>query len=915
MLKLATKKKTADQQEITDQETRKKKEKEEKSQRANRRRADDAERSADQRVQTSLALRAVIGHVTLTRSDVIAWFVLKPVSTSFRNDTEIESVINAGAASLARLGAVRTYWRTTTRPLSVREWAERTYRDAAAHGSPLPGFADMLEREQRRMQQCAFTSKLAFVGVRVASRRRHPLDPRREVQGLQGRLAEVADHMAGTGLEAKPARPEQMEFLLRRSVALGMPSPRLDRIVSGDWERADLPQLEQMASVTAEPFARTAQVRHITDQGEDLTRHVAVLTLGRVGAMDIPQDRQGGWMQRVDRLNIPAEWMATVDVLDEQAARAALRHQMDVIQDQWEHYTSEHKIAPPELLKQQHSQALESERELDAGLAGESTRTHGWFRLAVWGDTHEETMRRVAMVQKLYGQRAEWWHSGGQIKLVKEFIPGEPLANTAQRRRFVLPSLMAGLPAAASAMGDGYGAAFGATSGTSRSFVSWDLWRDMEVRDRSGLAMLLGGLGSGKSFLAGGLVYRTAMAGVSWSVLDPSGRLGTLCEIPELSDHARYYDLTRGEGGELSPYRSVADPQRDFYPDTAQGEADWKRDFQDARKTRQQLARDALTSCLPQNLRKNQHVTSVMGRTVRAVSADVTTPAAELLDQIKQIADGNTETDLTQEHRIAARDVWNELSDFAESNRGNLIFGEAAQARSSYLLEVYSLAGLQMPSSDVLAAGEEDTDVRRAIALFSLAAWKVQTRTFAADPNQRKGLLIDEGHLLNQLPSGPALIQKSAVDSRKHDLRAIFASQNATHFDLKSMSNLIGLAMVGKTTDTQEGGAGEAALDVLGRPHEQRHLTTLASLSPDADRDEDDSDTTTSDAATGDETKNDGGDGGSTKPPQFREFVIAAKDETGVTSRIERTVFDLYAHPHVVRALNSTPGGHETQEA
>lgn len=514
-------------------------------------------------------------------------------------------------------------------------------------------------------------------------------------------------------------------------------------------------------------------------------------------------------------------------------------------------------------------------------------------------------MRRVGMVQKLYGQNIEWWHSGGQIRLVKEFIPGEPLANVAHRRRFVLPSLAAGLPAAASAMGDSYGAAFGATSGTSRSFVSWDLWRDMEVRNRSGLALLLGGLGSGKSFLAGGLVYRTAMAGVSWSVLDPSGRLGALCQIPELAEHSRYYDLTRGEGGELSPYRSVADPQRNFYPDTAQGEADWQRDFQDARKTRQQLARDALTHCLPQTLRRNQHVTSVMGRTVRAVPADVTTPAAELLDQIKQIADGNQETDLTQEHRIAARDIWNELSDFAESNRGNLIFGEAAQARSSYQLEVYSLAGLQMPSADVLAAGEEETDVRRAIALFSLAAWKVQTRTFAADPNQRKGLLIDEGHLLNQLPTGPALISKSAVDSRKHDLRAIFASQNATYFDLKSISNLVGLAMVGKTTDAQEGGAGEAALDVLSRPHEQRHLATLASLSPDADQD----DESHNDESNNDESNNDE----DTTKPEFREFVIAAKDETGGTSRIERCVFDMYAHPHVVATLNSTPGANQTR--
>lgn len=857
-----------------------------------RRTAENAAHRADRKVTTDLALRAVVGHVTVTRTEVIAWYVLDPYSVSFRSPADIErTIIGAGATSFARIGG-RTYWRITSRPFSVREWAERTYADARAHGTPLPGYPAFLEREQRRMIQCAFAEKVAYIGVRVTDRRRHPLDARREVAVLGGRLDEIADQMAGPGLDAEPATPEQMELLLRRSIALGMPSPRLDTVAAGDWESADLPQLEQLAQVTGEPFSRTAQVRHITDRGEAITRHVAVLTMGRVGELDIPQDGKGGWMHRADRLGIPYEFMGTVDQIDPADAHASLRHRMDVIQDQWEHYTVEHKVAPPEILTQQHAMALEAERELDSLTSGEATRTHGWFRLAVWGDTQAEAMRRVETVRKEYGHQIEWWHSGGQRALVREFIPGEPLANAAHRRRFVLPSLMAAMPAATAAIGDGYGAAFGATSGISRTAVSFDFWRDMEVRDRSGLLMLLGALGSGKSVAAALIVYRTVMSGVLWSVLDPSGRLGSLCELPELRDYARYYDLTRGKGGELSPYRVVAEPRREHYKPGPNGEAEWLQDVRSARATRQSLARDVLTAFLPKTLRSNDQVTSVMGRATRAVPAEVDTSAAAILDYLKLIIDEKAEKDLTPDYRIKARDVLAELEGLAGTNRGQLVFGESA-ARSDHLLEVYGLAGIRVPDAETLAAGEEDTETRVALALFSLAAWKVQTRTFAADPNQRKGLVIDEGHLLAAIPTGPALITKCAVDSRKHDLRAIIASQNASHFDQQGLANLVGLTMVGKTTDDSEGGEGMGALSVLGMSGAKQYLPTLAALSPELKQKK----------------------GQKTKQAKYKDFIISAKDDRGASQTIEKCVADGYAHPHVLEAIQTTPGSRKEATA
>lgn len=839
-----------------------------------------------------MPLRAVVGHVTMTKAEVVAWFVLAPHSTSWRDDSELEAHLSDGATSLSRLGAVRTFWRVTSRPVSARKWAERTYADAVAHGTPLPGYTQFMEREQRHMMRANLTEKVAFVGVRVAERRRHPWDPRREVQALADRLSEIADHMDGRGLRGHPADPEDMELLLRRSAGLGMPAPQMDEIVAGDWGVHDLPVLEQLAEVTALPLAKTAQVRAMTDEGREVTKHVSVLTLAKVGRLSVPQDGLGGWMQRTDSLGFPVEWYAVVDLIDPITAQAALTHQMDIIRDQHEHFVVEHKIPAPELLKRQHQEAQAAEHELQAGLTGETTRTQSWVRVAVWGNTKEEAARKVGALKKLYGSAMEWWNGGGQYQLVREFMPGNSLTDSAHCQRFVLPSFLAAMPAATARLGDGYGMAFGSTSGISRTAVSLALWRDMEdvARESSGLTIVSGTLAAGKSYLGASFIAKTVIAGVMWSVLDPSGRLGALCNIPELRDFARYYDLSKGKGGELGPYLVVAEPVREHYPDTFAGEGEYQAAVKNAESRRRDLMRDTLSEWLPPSYShgaESQKVDSILGRVSRAVPARSTTQPAEVLDLIRRVAEGEAETELGPAYRILARDIYEEISGNAYSDRGRLVFGESQQGhqqQGNHLLEVYGLQGVAMPKPEQLVNGVRETDQRISIALFGLAAWKVQSRTFQADPNVRKGLLFDEGHLLMQFPSGPGLLAKAAVDNRKHNTRAMILSQNVTHLDLGNLANLAGMVIVGKTIDDAAGeeGAGGKAVSLLGRSSKNpRYVRALADLSrPPAKK----------------------------GAPFLKEFVIATKDDSGSNRNIECAAFDMSAHPEWIPYIRTTPG-------
>lgn len=858
------------------------------------------------RIKTRMALRGVVGNVTLSQSEVTVWYLLEPRSISFRPDREVEEMMNSGAAALAGFAGYRVYWRVTARPYAVREMAEASWNDAVTHtDGPLPGAAQMLEREQLHLRGADMSEKYVFMGVRVAKKRRYPSDPRREVLELRDRIEDVSSIMSKAGLEGIPATDDDMDLLLRRSVGLGLPAPRSHSALVGDLDVDDLPVLVSDVEVTAEPFARTCRVRGWTPTGEPIEKRVAILTMGRTNEMNVPQDGQGGWMHRTDRLPFYVEWMATIDVLPDERVGREVRHQLDIVMDQHKHYEVEHSKPAPEALRRQYAQAVEVESELDQGMGGLAARTNGWYRIAVWGDTEAEVRERVAAIKSLYGRKVEWWWSNGQYQLVREFIPCEPLANEAARRRMPVTSVLAALPAATAATGDDFGIVLGSTAGTSRRPVIWHPWHDMEVRHRSGLMMLSGGLGSGKSNALGLIIYRSAMLGTTWTVFDPSGRLAKLCELPELADYSEHINLMAGRDGELSPYRVISDPDPAHFQDRSksrrQNEAELEEERESVRARRQTLCRDTLTSLLPRVLREDRAVGSVLGAAVRRVPAERTSSPVTVLEHLQAMANEDysavqgaseeqrdewvrADRQLSQEHRVAARDVWDELEMFSRTPKGRLIFGRVNEADFTtddrrVVLRVYSMHGLRIQSAQERASNDDKAESRQGNVLFNLAAWLTQQAIYLGDHNARKGLAIDEAHML-AFAEGQALMDKSSVDSRKHNARVILCSQNVNHFDIDGLSPLVGAVLVGRTTSDE---AARDALKLMGLPPADGYVRLLGNLTRSSHRRE---------------REVLAGTAGRRAP---HEFVFSTKDQ-GMTERI---AIDGWAHPHVMDALNT----------
>lgn len=873
-----------------------------KAERENRKRARQAARELESQkkprhdkpridADDKLKLKATIGHVTFDEYEVWAWYVVSGVSHGFNPVEEIEQSITSDAKAYASLVGRRLRIRSTTRPYSVRQWAKDTYDDARASASPAPAFGDYLANSQRHMQQRSFSEKWVMLGVRVSTVRKFSRDPLRELGALRETIDDIGHTLLNSSLMATPATTEDMEWLLRRSVALGVPMPRVG--VTADYERDDIAELTATAEWTAEPLTKHLTVTaSVPDAKDRIKMEVAVLALGRLSDQAIPQETQTGWMQRTDRLGFPVEWVATIDVIPEQKTQGWIRGRMDIIRDQMKHYVDEHQIAPPTSLNRHMAIATDIQSQLDSDHQGTAIRTSGWYRVAVSAPDEALLKERVAKLRAVYGSRAELIEVPNQYHTAREFIPNEPVATGAHRRRMSVTTLAAAIPQGTAEVGDRCGVTLGYTAGSAMRAVAWNTHWDMELRDRSGLLLIAGGLGSGKTNLMGWIIVQSAISGVQWSVLDPSDRLGRLCDLPELKGKARYINLMKGRAGELSPYRVVAEPRREHF-DT---DEEWMREVSDSQGTRLSLMKDILYSFLDKDLRDGNTAT-VITRALADVPPLRESSPTQVLDVLDRIAERTAHEDLTEAHRVRARDLSIEYRRLATTPIGKLIFPPAGAAPiddqdDDMLLNVYTLNGMAIPSAQSIASGNIDERSRLSMSIMTLAAWLVQSRIYLGNPHRRKGLGIDEGKTITTIDAGKNLITKTATDSRKFNLRAILCSQNVTHFDVDSdsedsLSNLVGAAMIGHTEGENEA---KAALKVLGAPVGQGYEAILKTLRPQTKRRE--------------EIKHDL-DGNlslrATKDNKPRHFIFRDGRNT------ERVVIDLDSMPHVKEALNSRP--------
>ena len=269
----------------------------------------------------------------------------------------------------------------------------------------------------------------------------------------------------------------------------GAARARSRRSPTAHWDTGDLLALTEQVERYRTPYGSTVKlVNRMT--GEE--RHVAVLSVGRMEPLEIPEQHEP-WLHFHERLPWPMELSSRVDILGPGDSFRNLEHRLRMIRSQQLDY-AEHGIDAPPELERLAKRALVIGDEMTTGLPVESARAHGWHRIAVGGATREECLERARRLIQLYSRelRISLQHPKNQDQLAREFIPGEPIANTGYVRRMPVKLLAAALPQAASTVGDRRGDLIGRTAGTCRRPVFLDLHFPMEVRERSGLARVRG---------------------------------------------------------------------------------------------------------------------------------------------------------------------------------------------------------------------------------------------------------------------------------------------------------------------------------------------------------------------------------------------------------------------------------------
>ena len=793
--------------------------------------------------QPDIALRAIDGHLTRTATQVMAWYRLAAQAWSFRSDAQREVLIRQIAAQLGELQGRWLHLRVTTRPYPVHMWAESFDHNALGRMPDVAGalgWDGFLEGEQRHLMGLSMSDKEVFLGVEVSGRgmldrwveraapvlgRVVPKAVRAELEALRSEIGHLDALVAGSGLDAVPASADDLAWLMHRSCALGLPAPRTLAVVpaGAHWEAEDLAGFTDGVEMFQEPYAPTVRVVGRL-RSQTVQRNVAVLSIGLMDGLRIPEV-DDPWMQHSDRLPFPVEWSARMYVRRPEEVAGELQRQMGKVRSQIRHYTHDHDLDPPMSLARQADRVLEVEDELTTGLTQLNSRLYGWWRIAVSGKDENEAVRRAQQVLDVYRPKVQIEHPEAQYRYAREFIPGEALASTAYRRRGSVTWAAAAVPAATASVGDRRGIMIGETCTATRRPVAWDPWLAQEVRRASGLTAVVGGLGSGKSFLTGLITYKTLRAGARWTLLDPSGPLAELTRLPELAPFSRHINLLRADPGILNPYRVVAEPRPDHFADDEDPERAWRRERSLAAATRRRLVLDVLTGLLPYDVARLPHTRIVLLRAVREVGGAADRHPGQVIDTLRRHAREG------EEHAGVVADF---LDERRELPQAALLFPDTTRddpwhVDREYRLTVLTMQGMTLPRPG--SPREEWTDAEGlAVELLNLASWLTQRTIYDADRNLRKGVALDETHFLSQVPTGKVLIDRLARDSRKFNVRALFASQLAGDLlRVSGFASLVNAVFVGRTDD---GEAQSEALRLLRVPTGVGYEQMLGTLSP-----------------------------------------------------------------------------------
>ncbi len=807
-----------------------------------------------------LALSEIRSNLAITGNTITAWFTCGEQLWPFQSDARRETAIESNATQIAALAGRHLHLRRISIPFDTGQWA----RVMRADTRPLPDvpgahttWTEHLASTVKHINAGGYTIGRTMIGVQLNATLNRDGDL--DEAGMQ-ELVEITEIMSRPGLQGRTSTVAEMTTMLYRSVGIGLEPPSHH---AGDVGPDDIAEFTEPVDWQRTSYSSTTK---LTDRRTGRSVHVAVLTVGRMEALTIPQNHQP-WAHLSEQAGYPVEWSSRVMVLGPDASRGSLNHRLLLIRSQQKDY-ADHQLDEPLHLERLAARATIVGDEIDTGLPVTATRVHGWHRLAVTGDTQQDCLARARDLTNLYAEELHTTlvHPRGQLALLREFIPGEPTARTGFIRRLPARMFACAMPQASARVGDDRGDLIGYTATSGERPVFLDPHFPMEVRARSGLSVMVSEPGGGKSTLMGALGYLNARRGVQVTLMDPSGPLARLCQLPELAPHSRVFNLTGSQPGTLAPYAMIPTPQRSEFQDGPDGDDEFVNAVATAQTERSWLVLDILQMLLPAQVVKKEQTITTLRRAVRRVAPE----EGSTLDEVVQAIYDHSETGI--EGNVA--DL---LDDMTRLPMGRLFFGRppAGTLSADAALTVITMAGLRLPD---FAADRQYWSVEESLAvpMLHMAHRLAVRRCYSGDQHARKFVGLDEAHIVQGWESGRNFLRRLARDSRKWNLFALLASQDPADILKLDMQNLVTTTFVGRIAEDAEVAA--EALRLLRVPTGVGYEETVAGLSQYSTA--------------------------STVPLGYREVVMRDVD-----GRIQKVRIDLSHLPHLLDVLNTTPGG------
>lgn len=440
--------------------------------------------------------------------------------------------------------------------------------------------------------------------------------------------------------------------------------------------------------------------------------------------------------------------------------------------------------------------AREYQRELRAQDRVDSYRVQAVVKVALPRSTQEEVAAAVRALRKDADDEAHCTvtHNLGQYADWQSMEPGRTFTLDGHVTQATVRTWAAAVPNSSGRAGAPAGQLFGAIE-DSHEVLNVDWWEGPRAKTRkgqvegSGLHLLVGGLGVGKSTVAVGAAHHCVKVGRRCVINDPSpfSAMARLTKVPGV-DGRELPLTTQAPPGALMPHLLIPDPaQVDGVTDAEHAGA-----LRAARAERVAFAIDTTKACAWE--------LSDDADAMRAIVAACNEVGGAYGTQSQQIL-----TALDQEGSAGKR-VARHLRSKRESLEGTLVFphGDVDPDRLMALVSSAALTVITMPGLEPPEGPAEDWSVgmRQSVPIL-LGASRLSGLSMWADTDPKMQIDDELGITLSGASAMATHMRRTAYTSRKSNTAALWLAQTPTAYERLGddlITSLVWAIMCGRVT-------------------------------------------------------------------------------------------------------------------